>query len=149
MEQANAGLKGARDALQAALNRVERLRRSAAGERLRVVMESLNGDRPDRAPRFLQEVITAPRELEPALRAVLGEQLSTVIVDSPPLPPRDRNPQADPQRPAQLHPRVRRRHRHLHGGRAGNFGPPGRFDWRARRLRAGGRGDAWSCPAGG
>jgi len=83
VEQANAGLKGARDALQAALNRVERLRRSAAGERLRVVMESLNGDRPDRAPRFLQEVITAPRELEPALRAVLGEQLSTVIVDSP------------------------------------------------------------------
>ncbi len=82
VEQANAVLKGARDALQAALNRVERLRRSAAGERLRVVMESLNGDRPDRSPRFLQEVITAPRELEPALRAVLGEQLSTVIVDS-------------------------------------------------------------------
>ena len=46
MERANAVLKGARDALQAALNRVERLRRSAAGERLRVVMESLNGDRP-------------------------------------------------------------------------------------------------------
>jgi chromosome segregation protein len=83
MERGNGGLKAARDALQAAINRVERLRRSAAGERLRVVMESLNGDRPDQPPRFLQEVINAPRELEPALRAVLGEQLSTVIVDSP------------------------------------------------------------------
>jgi len=83
VERANAVLKGARDALQAALNRVERLRRSAAGERLRVVLESLNGDRPARSPRFLQEVITAPREMEPVLRAVLGDQLSTVIVDSP------------------------------------------------------------------
>jgi chromosome segregation protein len=83
VERLNAALNGARDALQAAINRVERLRRSAAGERLRVVLESLNGDGPNRAPRFVQEVITAPRELEPALRAVLGDQLSTVIVDSP------------------------------------------------------------------
>jgi chromosome segregation protein len=83
VERVNAGLKGARDALQAAINRVERLRRSAAGERLRVVLESLNGDGPSRPPRFVQEVITAPRELEPAVRAVLGDQLSTVIVDSP------------------------------------------------------------------
>ncbi len=82
VERVNALLKSARDSLQAAINRVERLRRSAAGERLRVVLESLNGDGPDRPPRFLQEVITAPRELEPALRAVLGDQLSTVIVDS-------------------------------------------------------------------
>jgi chromosome segregation protein len=83
VERLNAELKNARDSLQAAINRVERLRRSAAGERLRVVLESLNGDGPARAPRFVQEVITAPRELEPALRAVLGDQLSTVIVDSP------------------------------------------------------------------
>ncbi len=83
VDRVNAAIKNARDSLQAAINRVERLRRSAAGERLRVVMESLNGDGPDRPPRFVQEVITAPRELEPALRAVLGEQLSTVIVDSP------------------------------------------------------------------
>jgi chromosome segregation protein len=83
VERVNAGLKSARDDLQAALNRVERLRRSAAGERLRVVLESLNGDGPNRPPRFVQEVITAPRELEPAVRAVLGDQLSTVIVDSP------------------------------------------------------------------
>ncbi|HEY2104755.1 MAG TPA: chromosome segregation protein SMC [Candidatus Binataceae bacterium] len=83
VDRVNAAIKNARDTLQAAINRVERLRRSAAGERLRVVMESLNGDGPDRPPRFVQEVITAPRELEPALRAVLGEQLSTVIVDSP------------------------------------------------------------------
>ena len=83
LERISSAIKSARDSLQAAINRVERLRRSAAGERLRVVMESLNGDGPERAPRFLQEVITAPRELEPALRAVLGDQLSTVIVDSP------------------------------------------------------------------
>src|SRR5579875_1767808 len=83
VERVNARLKSARDELQAAINRVERLRRSAAGERLRVVLESLNGDGPGRPPRFVQEVITAPRELEPAVRAVLGDQLSTVIVDSP------------------------------------------------------------------
>src|SRR5579885_6645 len=83
VERSNAALKNARDSLQAALNRLERLRRSAAGERLRVVMESLNGDGPARPPRFVQEVISAPRELEPALRAVLGDQLSTVIVETP------------------------------------------------------------------
>ncbi|HLH77235.1 MAG TPA: chromosome segregation protein SMC [Candidatus Binataceae bacterium] len=82
-EQAAARLKAAREVLAAASARVERLKRSAAGERLRSVLESLNGDRPAQTPRFLQEVIRAPRELEPAMRAVLGDQLSSVIVDSP------------------------------------------------------------------
>jgi len=82
-EQAAARLKAAREVLATASARVERLKRSAAGERLRSVLESLNGDRPAQTPRFLQEVIRAPRELEPAMRAVLGDQLSSVIVDSP------------------------------------------------------------------
>lgn len=82
-EQAAARLKAAREVLAAASARLERLKRSAAGERLRSVLDSLNGDRPAQTPRFLQEVIRAPRELEPAMRAVLGDQLSSVIVDSP------------------------------------------------------------------
>jgi chromosome segregation protein len=82
-DRAASGVKAAQDTLKAAVSRIERLKRSAAGERLRVVLESLNGDRPAQTPRFLQEVIRAPRDLEPALRAVLGEQLSSVIVETP------------------------------------------------------------------
>lgn len=54
-----------------------------AGDRLRSVLQSLNGDRPPTAPAMLLEVIKAPPVLEPALRAVLGDQLDAVITDSP------------------------------------------------------------------
>ncbi|HEY6419593.1 MAG TPA: chromosome segregation protein SMC [Candidatus Binataceae bacterium] len=54
-----------------------------AGERLRTVLESLNGDRPARDPAMFREVVRAPEALRPALRAVLGEELDAVVVDSP------------------------------------------------------------------
>jgi chromosome segregation protein len=57
--------------------------REAAAERLRTVLESLNGDRPAGEPSLLADVIKAPAAFEPALRAALGEQLDAVIVDSP------------------------------------------------------------------
>ena len=56
---------------------------SGAGLRLRTILESLNGDRPAIDPSILNEVVRAPLELEPALRAVLGDQLDAVIVESP------------------------------------------------------------------
>ena len=56
---------------------------SGAGLRLRTILESLNGDRPAIDPSILNEVVRAPVELEPALRAVLGDQLDAVIVESP------------------------------------------------------------------
>ena len=54
-----------------------------AGDKLRTVLESLNGDRPPADPALLLEVVKAPPALEPALRAVLGDQLDAVIVESP------------------------------------------------------------------
>jgi chromosome segregation protein len=54
-----------------------------ASERLRTVLESLNGDRPARDPELFREVVKAPEALLPALRAVLGEELDAVVVDSP------------------------------------------------------------------
>jgi len=56
---------------------------NGAGDKLRTVLESLNGDRPQADPALLLEVVKAPPALEPALRAVLGDQLDAVIVDSP------------------------------------------------------------------
>ncbi len=59
------------------------MRRTACDLRLRTVLESLNGDRPATDPSILKQVMRAPIALEPALRAVLGEQMDAVIVDSP------------------------------------------------------------------
>ncbi|MGH7812933.1 MAG: chromosome segregation protein SMC [Candidatus Binataceae bacterium] len=58
-------------------------RAAKAGTRLRSVLESLNGDRPKVDPSLLSQVIRAPRPLEPAMRAVLGDQMEAVIVESP------------------------------------------------------------------
>ncbi|MGH7933934.1 MAG: hypothetical protein ACREQN_12325, partial [Candidatus Binataceae bacterium] len=73
----------AREALALAAARAERILPNGAGERLRSVLESFNGDRPAADPAMLLEVIKAPAALEPALRAVLGDELDAVIVESP------------------------------------------------------------------
>jgi chromosome segregation protein len=77
-------LSAARDALQKFKARAQRITPDGASEKLRVVLESLNGDAPSRVPAMLLDVIKAPPALEPALRAVLGEQIEAVIIDSPP-----------------------------------------------------------------
>ncbi len=51
--------------------------------RLRTILESLNGDRPAVDPSILKQVLRAPLGLEPALKAVLGDQMDAVIVQSP------------------------------------------------------------------
>ena len=51
--------------------------------RLRTILESLNGDRPAADPSILKQVVRAPLGLEPALKAVLGDQMDAVIVESP------------------------------------------------------------------
>jgi chromosome segregation protein len=56
---------------------------TGAAPRLRAVLESLNGDRPATDPPILNQVMHAPLPLEPALRAVLGDQMEAVIVESP------------------------------------------------------------------
>ena len=56
---------------------------NGAGLRLRAVLESLNGDRPATDPATLNQVVRAPMPLEPALRAVLGDAMEAVIVESP------------------------------------------------------------------
>ena len=75
-----------RESLSAARARVERAARSSGGgaaERLRGVLESLNGDRPAEPPAMLAEVLRAPAAMRAALGAVLGEEAEAVIVDSP------------------------------------------------------------------
>jgi chromosome segregation protein len=54
-----------------------------ADARLRTVLASMNGDRPAIDPTWLRDVVRAPAALEPALRAVLGDELESVIVKSP------------------------------------------------------------------
>ena len=76
-------LSGARAELATAMTRAQRIMPNGAGDKLRTVLESLNGDRPLSDPALLLEVVKAPPALEPALRAVLGEQLDAVIVESP------------------------------------------------------------------
>ncbi len=76
-------LAAAAEELTAATARAQRIMPNGAGERLRGVLESLNGDRPAADPAMLLEVVKAPPALEPALRAVLGEQIDAVIVESP------------------------------------------------------------------
>ena len=75
-----------RESLSAARGRAERAARvpvGGAAERLRVVLDSLNGDRPAEPPAMLAEVLRAPAALRAALGAVLGEEAEAVIVDSP------------------------------------------------------------------
>ncbi len=78
-----------REGLSAARARAERVARAGAGggggaaERLRVVLESLNGDRPAETPAMLAEVLRAPAAMRAALGAVLGAEAEAVIVDSP------------------------------------------------------------------
>jgi len=98
---AGAGERDARAALDASLARLALLReglsaararaeraahRAAAGggaaERLRVVLESLNGDRPAEPPAMLAEVVRAPAAMRAALDAALGNEAEAVIVDS-------------------------------------------------------------------
>jgi len=57
--------------------------RFETGERLRAVLESLNGERPAADPALVQDVVRAPAELKPALRAVLGEEYDAVIIETP------------------------------------------------------------------
>ena len=52
-------------------------------ERLSVVLESLNGDRPSEPPAMLAEVLRAPAAMRTALDAVLGDDAEAVIVESP------------------------------------------------------------------
>jgi chromosome segregation protein len=54
-----------------------------ASVRLNVVLESMNGDRPAAAPMWLRDVLRAPAELAPAMRAALGEELDSVVTDTP------------------------------------------------------------------
>jgi chromosome segregation protein len=83
MERAAARLTAAREALAAAERREARRAQGPVATRLRNVLESLNGDRPAIDPPALLEVLKVPAALEPALRAVMGEQLEAVVVDSP------------------------------------------------------------------
>ena len=76
-------LEVARTELVGATARAQRIMPNGAGDKLRTVLESLNSDRPLADPALLLEVVKAPPALEPALRAVLGDQLDAVIVDSP------------------------------------------------------------------
>jgi chromosome segregation protein len=69
--------------LNSAMARAQRIMPQGTGDKLRTVLESLNGDRPPADPALLLEVVKAPPALEPALRAVLGDQLDAVIVQSP------------------------------------------------------------------
>ncbi|HVN64155.1 MAG TPA: hypothetical protein VMT58_05930, partial [Candidatus Binataceae bacterium] len=77
-----ARLSSLRTAIEAAPGS-EQDRAAGAGMRLQTVLESLNGDRPKVDPSLLSQVIRTPHELEPAVRAVLGDQLEAVIVESP------------------------------------------------------------------
>jgi chromosome segregation protein len=75
-----------RESLSAARARAERAARGASGgaaERLRVVLDSLNGERPAERPAMLAEVLRAPAAMRAALGAVLGDEAEAVIVDSP------------------------------------------------------------------
>jgi chromosome segregation protein len=81
-------LAALREELSAARARAERMPQRAEGgvaERLRVVLDSLNGDGPAERPAILAEVLRAPAPLRTALGAVLGSEAEAVIVDSPSL----------------------------------------------------------------
>ncbi len=71
------GVLGARGELQS------NLFSNGVDLRLLTILESLNGDRPAVDPSILKQVVRAPAGLEPALKAVLGDQMDAVIVESP------------------------------------------------------------------
>ncbi|HZP44093.1 MAG TPA: chromosome segregation protein SMC [Candidatus Binataceae bacterium] len=75
-------LAACRQARDEAASRSRPLQPGSAADRLHRVLESLNGDGPSARPPMLLEVIKAPPALEPALRAVLGDQLDAVVTDS-------------------------------------------------------------------
>ncbi len=83
LEQSNQALAAARQRRDRALVNARRIMPNGASERLSSVLQSLNGDGPATRPPMLLEVMKAPPALEPALRAVLGEQLDGVIIQSP------------------------------------------------------------------
>jgi chromosome segregation protein len=83
LEHQTTRLANARSELISAEARAQRIVPRGASDKLRTVLESLNGDRPSADPALLLEVVKAPPALEPALRAVLGDQLDAVIVESP------------------------------------------------------------------
>ena len=83
MERAAARLASTGEALKAAERRESRRKQGPAAMRLQGVLETLNGDRPAIDPPALLEVLRAPAALVPALRAVMGEQLEAVVVESP------------------------------------------------------------------
>ena len=83
LEHNSATLIAARENRDRAALSARRILPNGAGERLRDVLASLNGDGPANRPPMLLDVMKAPPALEPALRAVLGEQLDGVIIESP------------------------------------------------------------------
>ncbi len=83
IEQSARRLESTRDARTRAAVRAQPITPGGAGQRLRGVLDHLNGDRPTQPPAMLLDVVKAPPALEPALRAVLGDQLDAAIVDSP------------------------------------------------------------------
>ncbi len=72
-----------KSALEARANADVAAAADGAGLRLRTILESLNGDRPSVDPVMLNQVVRAPFGLEPALKAVLGDELDAVVVESP------------------------------------------------------------------
>jgi chromosome segregation protein len=86
LDAAAARLALLRESLSAARARTERVARGSDGgaaQRLRMVLDSLNGERPAEHPAMLAEVLRAPATMRAALGAVLGEEAEAVIVDSP------------------------------------------------------------------
>lgn len=81
-EHAALALAAAQENCARMLRRTERRALEGTAEKLRSVLESLNGDGPAGPPPLLLEVVKAPAELKCALSAVLGERLSAVIVES-------------------------------------------------------------------
>ncbi len=83
LEHHTTRLSNARSELASAMARAQRIVPQVASDKLRTVLESLHDDRPPSDPALLLEVVKAPPALEPALRAVLGDQIDAVIVESP------------------------------------------------------------------
>ncbi|MDO8433115.1 MAG: chromosome segregation protein SMC [Candidatus Binatus sp.] len=83
LEHLAARIAHRKTALNSRIEQTSQRPSSGAGLRLRTVLESLNGDRPATDPAILNDVVRAPRPLEPALRAVLGASMEAVIVESP------------------------------------------------------------------
>ncbi len=83
LEHLTARINSLRGVLGARKEAVANHSPDGAAPRLRTVLESLNGDRPATDPAILNQVVHAPIPLAPALKAVLGDQMEAVIVESP------------------------------------------------------------------